>query len=105
ERTMQDFLEDYIESKYYLKEKGIKFVTSSKNRNKRYTQINGDVMLCQKANQQFNWHGDFVFEPVDEEVVIPDKDFDEFVFDVHEVEEKYYLSDKVRDYVLAGGTK
>ena len=96
---MQDFLEDYIDSKYYLKEKGVKFVTSSKNKNKRYTQINGDIMLCQKANQQFNWHGDFVFEPCD------NQEFDEFIFDVNEVEEKYYLSDKVRDYVLAGGTK
>ena len=59
---MQDFLEDFIDSKYYLKEKGIKFVTSSKNRNKRYTQINGEIALCQKANQQFNWRGDFIFE-------------------------------------------
>jgi len=99
ESTMQDFLEDYIDSKYYLKEKGIKFVTSSKNKQKRYTQINGQVMLCQKANQQFNWHGDFIFESAQE------SDFDEFIFDVNQVEEKYYLSDKVRDYVLAGGTK
>jgi len=37
---MQDFLEDYIDSKYYLKEKGVKFVTSTKNNKKRYTQIN-----------------------------------------------------------------
>ena len=36
EYKMQDFLEDYIDSKYYLKEKGIKFVTSTKNKNKRY---------------------------------------------------------------------
>jgi len=99
EHKMQDFLEDYTDSKYYLKEKGIKFVTSSKNKVKRYTQINGDIMLCQKANQQFNWHGDFVFEPNYE------KEYDEFIFNVNEVEEKYYLSDKVRDYVLAGGTK
>lgn len=99
ERTMQDFLEDYTDSKYYLKEKGVKFVTSSKNKTKRYTQINGEVMLCQKANQQFNWHGDFIFESADE------NDFDEFIFDVNKVEEKYYLSDKVRNYVLAGGTK
>jgi DNA (cytosine-5)-methyltransferase 1 len=101
ERTMQDFLEDYTDSKYYLKEKGVKFVTSSKNKSKRYTQINGDVMLCQKANQQFNWHGDFIFESVEES----DFDFDEFVFDVSDVEEKYYLSEKVRDYVLSSGTK
>ena len=99
EHKMQDFLEDFTDSKYYLKEKGVKFVTSSKNRNKRYTQINGEVALCQKANQQFNWHGDFVFEQGNE------PEFTDFVFDVNEVEEKYYLSDKVRDYVLSSGTK
>lgn len=98
EYKMQDFLEDYIESKYYLKEKGVKFVTSAKNRQKRYTQINGEIALCQKANQQFNWHGDFVFEYAESE-------FDEFIFNVNDVEEKYYLSDKVRDYVLSSGTK
>ena len=99
EYKMQDFLEDYIDSKYYLKEKGIKFVTSSFNKQKRYTQINGDIALCQKANQQFNWHGDFVFEPKEQ------AEFNEFIFDVNDVEEKYYLSDKIRDYVLNEGTK
>ncbi|MBF2707311.1 DNA (cytosine-5-)-methyltransferase [Flavobacterium soyangense] len=99
EHKMQDFLEDYSESKYYLKEKGVKFVTSSKNRSKRYTQINGNIALCQKANQQFNWHGDFVFEEQNESA------FNEFIFDVNEVEEKYYLSEKTKDYVLSSGTK
>ena len=99
EHRMQDFLEDFTDSKYYLKEKGIKFVTSSKNRNKRYTQINGEIALCQKANQQFNWHGDFVFQESNE------SEFNDFIFNVTEVEEKYYLSDKVRDYVLSAGTK
>ncbi|MGN0031667.1 MAG: DNA cytosine methyltransferase [Candidatus Gastranaerophilaceae bacterium] len=98
-RTMQDFLEDYTDSKYYLKEKGVKFVTSTKNKIKRYTQINGNIALCQKANQQFNWHGDFVFEEQKND------EFDEFTFDVSKVEEKYYLSDKIKKYVLAGGTK
>ncbi len=99
EHTMQDFLEDYIDSKYYLKEKGVKFVTSSKNRKKRYTQINGDIAICQKANQQFNWHGDFIYEQQEKQ------EFNEFIFDVNEVEEKYYLSEKIKTYVLAGGTK
>jgi DNA (cytosine-5)-methyltransferase 1 len=99
EYKMQDFLEDYIDSKYYLKEKGVKFVTSSKNRKKRYTQINGDIAICQKANQQFNWHEDFIYENQNEQ------EFSEFIFDVNEVEEKYYLSDKIKTYVLAGGTK
>jgi len=100
ETTMQDFLEDFTDSKYFLGGKGIKFVTSSKNRSKRYTQIDGEVALCQKANQQFNWHGDFIFEGVENPM-----SFDEFVFNVNEVEEKYFLSKKVKHYVLAGGTK
>lgn len=97
--SMQDFLEDYIDSKYYLRAKGIKFVTSSKNRKKKYTQINGSIAICQKANQQFNWHGDFVFEDA------KDVEFNEFIFDVNQVEEKYYLSEKLIKYVLATGTK
>lgn len=101
---MYDFLEDFIDTKYFLREKGVKFVTSHKNRMKSYTQINGDIQLCQKRNQQFNWHGDFVFHP-DSELTEHDADFDEFVFDVKDVEEKYYLSEKVAKYVLAGGTK
>lgn len=104
EYKMYDFLEDYIETKYFLKEKGIKFVTSHKNREKSYTQINGEVALCQKRNQEFNWHGDFVYHP-DSELTPSDEKFDDFIFDVKDVEEKYYLSEKVKKYVLAGGTK
>lgn len=99
EYKMQDFLEDYIDTKYYLKEKGVKFVTSSKNRKKRYTQINGDIAICQKANQQFNWHGDFIFESQE------NSEFDELIFDVNTVEEKYYLLEKTKKYVLTEGTK
>ncbi len=84
---MHDLLEDAIENKYYLPEKGIKFVTNQKNLDKKYTQINGQIALCQKANQQFNWHGDFVFEPTGR------------------VDEKYFLSNKVERYVLSSGTK
>lgn len=97
--VLQDFLEDYIDSKYYLREKGVKFVTNKKNILKRYTQVNADIALCQKANQQFNWHGDFIFE---EKKIL---EHDEFVFSIKEVDEKYYLSDKVKNYVLSSGTK
>lgn len=94
EHTMQDFLLDVVPGKYYLPEKGVDFVTAERNLNKHYTQIDGDIQLCQKKNQQFNWHGDFVF--VDEETAerlgMPDL-------------EKYYLSQKVQEYVLASGTK
>ncbi|MFE0624706.1 DNA cytosine methyltransferase [Priestia aryabhattai] len=94
EKTMQDFLLENTPEKYYLGKKGIEFVTNPKNIKKQYTQINGEIGLCQKANQQFNWHGDFVFEEVQEQSKNPEL-----------IEEKYYLSDKLIDYVLASGTK
>ena len=100
ESTMQDYLEDYVDSNFYLKEKGVKFVTSLKNQIKSYTQVNGDVALCQKANQQFNWHGDFVFEQANKKLK-----YDEQVFEINNVESKYYLSEKVEKYVLSDGTK
>jgi DNA (cytosine-5)-methyltransferase 1 len=83
---MQDLLEDNVNTQYYLQQKGQEFAVKDTNLTKKYTQINGEIALCQKKNQQFNWHGDFVFEYRD----IPDK---------------YYLSDCVRDYVLKSGTK
>lgn len=91
---MQDLLLDNVAEKYYLGQKGIDFVTSEKNIRKQFTQINGEIMLCQKANQQFNWHGDFVFEEMNFEDI-----------EGEDVEEKYFLSDKLVNYVLASGTK
>lgn len=90
--TMQDLLIDTIQGKYFLNTKGVDFVTQDKNIEKSYTQISGDIQLCQKANQQFNWHGDFIFvDEADQKKII----------DL----EKYYLSQKVEKYVLSSGTK
>lgn len=63
-----DYLEPKVHAKYYLGEKGFKFVTSSPTR----ARIAGDVMGCQKANQQFNWNGDFIFEPLEKVKDRPD---------------------------------
>lgn len=94
EKKMQDFLLDNAPGGYFLPEKGVDFVTSEKNLSKRFTQIDGEVQLCQKKNQQFNWHGDFVFQSEEdaEKNDIPNL-------------EKYYLSEKVTKYVLCTGTK
>lgn len=64
-KTVKDFLDNDIEvnSKYYLGQKGFEFVTNPKYRNR--AQINSDIMQCQKANQQFNWNGEFVFVPLE----------------------------------------
>lgn len=60
-RTVKDFLDDDVDSVYYLGKKGFEFVTNPKYKNR--AQINSDIMQCQKANQQFNWNGEFVFVP------------------------------------------
>jgi DNA (cytosine-5)-methyltransferase 1 len=85
---------DNVAEKYYLGQKGIQFVTSEKNIRKQYTQVNGDIALCQKANQQFNWHGDFIFESIDLSKA-----------QGQEIDEKYFLSEKLVNYVMASGTK
>jgi len=84
---LQDLLEDNPDSKYFLGDKGKKFVSSEKNLKKRYTQINGKIALCQKRNQQFNWHGDFICVPSGK------------------VDKKYFLSKKTTKYVMSTGTK
>ena len=94
DKVMKDFLIDNAAGGYFLPKKGVEFVTMEKNLAKRFTQIDGEVQLCQKKNQQFNWHGDFVFQSEDEARAhnIPDL-------------EKYFLSEKVKKYVLSPGTK
>jgi len=92
--TMKDFLLDNVSGKYYLPTKGVDYVTSDLNLKKKYTQIDGEVALCQTKNQQFNWHGDFVFVEENTNMTQTMEDL-----------EKYFLSEKVRKYVLESGTK
>ena len=94
DKTMKDFLIDNVSGKYYLNRKGVEFVTKECNLQKKWTQIDGNIQLCQKKNQQFNWHGDFIFEE-------ENKDKKKTIEDL----EKYFLSEKVKKYVLSSGTK
>lgn len=61
--TMKDYLEEHVETKHYLGKKGFEFVTNPKYRNR--ARVNADIIQTQKANQQFNWNGDFVFEELE----------------------------------------
>jgi len=59
---VKDYLLDGpIPVKYYLGQKGFEFVTTHPSRAK----VGSPIMNCQKATQQFNWNGDFIFEPLD----------------------------------------
>lgn len=63
-KTLFDYLETgHIDPKHYLGRKGFEFVTNPKYKNR--ARVNSEIIQTQKANQQFNWNGDFVFEPID----------------------------------------
>ena len=72
---MYDFLEDYADTKYFSVSDGYKYLSNCEEH--RNGLIKGLVQ------ERFN----------------------DFIFKVKEVEDKYYLSEKVAKYVLAGGTK
>lgn len=57
--SLNDFLERKYDKKYFLPEKGFKFVTNPKYKGRAH--VNHNISMCQKANQQFNWNGDFIF--------------------------------------------
>jgi len=59
---MKDYLQKNIEARHYLGKKGFEFVTNPKYKNR--ARINSKIIQTEKANQQFNWNGDFVFEPI-----------------------------------------
>ena len=60
---MFDYLEKNVEVKHYLGKKGFEFVTNPKYKNR--ARVNHDIIQTEKANQQFNWNGDFVFENIE----------------------------------------
>ena len=97
-QTKFDYLDRHIPSNLFLKQKGCNFVTRSINYEKSYTQVNGTIALCQKRNQQFNWHGDFVFHPLAKnEAVDP---ADQTIYPVSAFEESYYIDSHISRYVL-----
>lgn len=61
--TMFDYLLPNVDTRFYLGKKGFEFVTNPKYKNR--ARINRDIIQTEKANQQFNWNGDFVFEKLD----------------------------------------
>lgn len=99
DNSVFDFLEDIVDSKYLMKERGVHFITEAVNHDKSYTQINGNVMLCQKRNQQFNWHGDFVFHPALADD-LTDPDNDDYLFRVSDYESSYFVHNSPARYAI-----
>ena len=98
-RVKYDLLDDVVNDKYFIKDKGFNFITKTINHVKSYTQINGNILLCQKRNQQFNWHGDFIFNPFTSE----ECETSEFLGKLHNIsnaEESYYIDNEVGKYSI-----
>lgn len=72
---MYDFLEDFTECPYYCEEKGLKVLSLDEQRQQ-------DIIDGRDAER-----------------------FNDFIFPVKAVDDKYYLSEKVAKYVLCPGTK
>jgi DNA (cytosine-5)-methyltransferase 1 len=67
-QKVKDFYEDEpVTKEHYLGKKGFEFVTNYKYRNR--ARVNKDIIQTQKANQQYNWNGDFKF--IDFELIKP----------------------------------
>lgn len=67
-KIASDFYENEpVKSDHYLGKKGFEFVTNYKYRNR--ARVNRDIIQTQKANQQYNWNGDFKF--IDYEYIKP----------------------------------
>ena len=99
QKAIRDYLLDSFDRKYLLKQKGVHFITRTINHQKSYTQINGDVTICQKRNQQFNWHGDFVFHPL---LGDPIKGLEENLFTVRDFEEDYFTAKSDSSFAITG---
>lgn len=97
--NIYDYLDASVSIKYLLKEKGAFFVTRNINIEKSYTQINGQVALCQKRNQQFNWHGDFVFHPIVNKDIY--KINHSCLFPTSYGETQSYINDNLSKYVVS----
>lgn len=70
-KKMSEFLDDEpVAVNHYLGKKGFEFVTNPKYKNR--ARVNREIMQTQKANQQFNWNGDFVFVPLNKVANYPD---------------------------------
>lgn len=58
--VLKDLLEENVDEKYYVSERGVCFITNPKRLEKKYTQVDGDIALTLTSKGQSNWTGSFV---------------------------------------------
>lgn len=65
ELRLKDMLEDSVDEKYFVSDKGVAFITNPMRLAKKYTAVDGDISLCLTAKGQQNWTGTFVTDSID----------------------------------------
>lgn len=97
-KNLQELLESNVEEKYFLSEKGVKYVLKRAGGYVQLIDNNTEIAHCPiTAKGNTNWTGNFVkYEfPPKEELKLKLKDMLE-----DEVDEKYYLSKKMVDFFI-----
>ena len=59
---LKDVLEEQVDEKYIVSDKGVRYITNPMRLQKKLTSIDGDVSLCLTAKGQSNWIGTFISE-------------------------------------------
>lgn len=60
--VLGDMLDDEVDEKYFLSEKGGRYITTPERLAKKYTQIDGDIAVPVTAKGNNNWTGTFISE-------------------------------------------
>lgn len=59
-KRLKDVLEEQVDEKYFLSDKGFQYVTNPMRLQKKHTTVGGDIALCLTAKGNSNWTGTFV---------------------------------------------
>lgn len=61
---LKDMLEESVDEKYYVSDRGGRDITNPERLRKKYTQIDGEIAVPVTAKGQSNWTGDFISDGV-----------------------------------------
>lgn len=70
---MVDFLDKVFYPEHAVSKKAAKGITNKQRLKKKFTQVNGDIALCQARCQEYNLRGDFVTKEYLEKFILSDK--------------------------------
>lgn len=70
---MVDFLDKVFYPEHVVSKKAAKGITNTKRLKKKFTQVDGEIALCQARCQEYNLRGDFVTKEYLDKFILSDK--------------------------------